>query len=54
LDRFGAEKALEVIDGRAELAADRGDYDSARLWRDLIAAIHAIQEDERLPSDSLH
>jgi hypothetical protein len=51
---FGAERALDLIDLRAERAADRGDYDTARRWRELITAIHAIQEDERLPGDRLH
>ena len=54
MQHFGAEQALEVIDQRAERAAERGDYDSARRWRDLITAIHAIQEDERLPGDNAH
>ena len=54
LNRFGSEKALDLIDRRAERAADRGDYDTARRWRDLIAAIHAIEEDERLLGDRLH
>jgi hypothetical protein len=51
---FGAEQALELIDQRAERAADRSDFDTARRWRDLITAIHAIQEDERLPGDKVH
>ena len=49
--RFGAEQALVVIDERAERAADRGDYETARRWRTLITAIHAIQEDERWPGE---
>lgn len=52
--RFGAGRALELADQRAERAADRGDYESARRWRDLMAAIHAIQEDERLAGDKIH
>jgi hypothetical protein len=51
---FGAELALEVIDQRAERATVRGHYETARRWRDLIVAIHAIQEDERLPGDDVH
>jgi excinuclease UvrABC nuclease subunit len=51
---FGAEQALEMIDRRAERATERGDYETARRWRDLITAIHAIQEDERLPGDNVH
>jgi hypothetical protein len=51
---FGSERARELIDQRAERAADRGDYGTARRWRDLIAAIHAIEEDERLLGDQVH
>lgn len=54
MKHFGAEQALEVIDQRAERATERGDYETARRWRDLITAIHAIQEDERLPGDNVH
>ena len=53
MKHFGAEKALEVIDQRAEQAADRGDFDTARRWRTLITAIHAVQEDECLPRQCL-
>jgi hypothetical protein len=54
MEHFGAEQALDLIDQRAERAADRGDYDTARRWRDLITAIHALQEDERLAGDNVH
>ena len=54
MNHFGAERALELIDERAERAADRGDYDTARRWRTLITAIHAVQEDERLRGDNMH
>jgi len=54
MQHFGGERALELADQRAERAADRGDYDTARRWRDLMAAIHAIQEDERLAGDKIH
>jgi hypothetical protein len=54
MNHFGAERALEVIDERAQRAADRGDYETARRWRTLITAIHAAQEDERLRGDSMH
>jgi hypothetical protein len=54
MTHFGAEQALDVIDKRAYRAADRGDYGTARRWRTLITAIHAIQEDERLPGDNTH
>ena len=54
INNFGADSALELIDQRAERAADRRDYDSVRRWRDLIVAIHAIQEVEHLPGESTH
>jgi hypothetical protein len=52
--RHGLERALELIDERAERAGDRRDFETARRWRELIVAIHAIQEDERLPGDNMH
>jgi len=54
MKNFGADQALGLIDQRAERAADRGDFDTARRWRTLITAIHAIQEDERIRGDSVH
>lgn len=54
MKHFGAERALELIDQRAERAAERRDYATARRWRTLITAIHAIQEDERLFGQSAH
>jgi hypothetical protein len=54
MNHFGAEQALDLIDQRAERAADRRDFDTARRWRTLITAIHAIQEDERLPGENTH
>ena len=33
MEAFGAERALVLIDERAERAADRGDYETARRWR---------------------
>jgi hypothetical protein len=54
MQHFGAERALDIIDQRAERAASRGDYDTARRWRGLITAIHAVQEDEHLPGDNTH
>jgi hypothetical protein len=54
MKHFGTERALELIDQRAERAADRGDYDTARRWRTLITAIHAIQEDEGLFGEKSH
>ena len=54
MGRFGAERALELIDERALRATERRDYDTARRWRTLITAIHAIQEDEPLPGQEIH
>ncbi|MCW5684208.1 MAG: hypothetical protein KIT85_07400 [Pseudolabrys sp.] len=54
LNRYGADMALEKIDARAEKAADRGDYRTARRWRDVITAIHAMTEIEKLPGDETH
>jgi neutral trehalase len=54
MQRLGADRALRAIDERAERAANRGDYDTARRWRDVMAAIHAIETDERLPGDNKH
>lgn len=54
MNHYGATRALEIIDERAERAAGRGDYDTSRRWRDLITAIHAIEEDERVAGDNVH
>ena len=54
MNHYGLDQALDVIDERAERAADRGDFETARRWRDLIAAIHAIENDERLLGDKVH
>ena len=54
MKHFGAERALDLIDERAERAADRRDFETARRWRTLITAIHAIQEDERLLGENTH
>jgi hypothetical protein len=54
MKHFGAERALDLIDERAERAGDRKDFDTARRWRTLITAIHAIQENERLSGENVH
>ncbi len=54
MKRFGSDKAVALIDQRAERAADRGYYEAARRWRDLITAIHAIEADERFLGDNVH
>jgi hypothetical protein len=47
----GALRALELIDERAWKAFERGDDKTSRRWRDLIIAIHAIEEDELIPGE---
>jgi hypothetical protein len=54
MKHHGPDKALELIDERAERAADRGDFETSRRWRSLITAIHAIEEDEPLAGDRVH
>jgi hypothetical protein len=54
IKQYGLDEALDVIDERAERASDRGDFETARRWRTLIAAIHAIESDERLLGDNVH
>jgi len=51
IDRYGADQALEALDARAHAAVLRGDTPTAIRWRDLMAAIHAIINDEPLPGD---
>jgi hypothetical protein len=52
--RFGADPALDLIDQRAEAAFERGDINTCRKWRDVMAAIHAISSDTPLISDRIH
>ena len=52
-EKFGSQQALEVIDARAWKAFQREDYATSRRWRDLIIAIHAIEEDELLPGERI-
>jgi len=54
MNHYGSDTALDLIDKRAERAADRGDYASAERWRNLITAIHAIENDERLLGEKMH
>jgi hypothetical protein len=54
MNHYGSEKALDVIDDRANRAAARGDHETAKRWRTLITAIHAIENDEPLVSDNKH
>lgn len=52
--RFGSDRALDLMDARAEKALARGDVSTCRRWRDLMIVIHAIERDELLPSDRVH
>ena len=54
MKHFGSDRALQLVDERAERAAHRGDYETARRWRTLITAMHAVQENERLFGEGLH
>jgi len=54
IGRYGPDGALERLDARAERAAQRGNFSTAARWRDIMAAIHAISNDEPLPCDSYH
>jgi hypothetical protein len=49
--RYGSARALELIDERAWKAFQRGDDGTSRRWRDLIIAIHAMEEDELVPGE---
>lgn len=50
-NKYGAARALELIDERAWRAFHRGDDATSRRWRDLIIAIHAMDEDELLSGE---
>lgn len=52
--RYGHESALDLIDHRANRAADRGDYATSARWRRLITAIHAMIEDEPRSGERIH
>lgn len=49
MDRYGADQALALLDARAMRALGRGDAATAVRWRDVMAAIHAVIEEN--PSD---
>jgi hypothetical protein len=51
-NKFGSERALELIDERAWRAFERHDDGTSRRWRNLIIAIHAMEEDELLPGET--
>ncbi len=54
MDRYGADQALELLDARASRAVDRNDIPSAVRWRDVMAAIHAVINDEPNEGEPYH
>lgn len=52
--KYGPDRALELIDGRAERAFRRADMRTCMRWRDVMAAIHAISDEEPLLTDRIH
>ena len=50
--KHGTCKALQLIDERAWRAFNRGDDDTSRRWRDLIIAIHAMEQEELVPGEN--
>ena len=51
---MGSEAARYKIDERAMRAYDRGDSNTARRWRDLLVAIHAIELETPLGGEPVH
>ncbi len=51
---FGGDQALELMNQRAELAMMRGDMKACVRWRNLMAAVHAIESAVPLSSDRVH
>ena len=54
LKALGADGALDAMDDRASSALDRGHMRIAERWRDLMAVIHAVLEDEPKAGDRVH
>ncbi|BAV46778.1 Long-chain-fatty-acid CoA ligase [Mesorhizobium loti] len=54
MQRYGSDKALELMDERADRALARNDVKRCHRWRDLMAVIHAIENDEPQPTDRVH
>lgn len=52
--RYGSEQALEMLDERALRAFGKGNVAMSYRLRDLMVAIHAIEEDEVQPNDRVH
>jgi hypothetical protein len=51
MDRYGSDEALALLDTRAMRALERGDLGAAVRWRDVMAAIHAVINDDRGESE---
>jgi hypothetical protein len=54
MKRYGSEQALELLDQRAERAFAKNDIAMCYRLRDLMVAIHAIEEDEPKLTDRVH
>ncbi|MGR9503658.1 hypothetical protein [Rhizobium leguminosarum] len=54
MKKYGSEKTLEALDERALAAYGRGNVRMSYRLRDLMIAIHAMQEDEVMPNDRVH
>ncbi len=54
MERFGSDRALELMDSKAERAFERGDLVTCSKWRDLMGVIHAVVADEPQPNDRIH
>ncbi|ESW86045.1 hypothetical protein X770_20855 [Mesorhizobium sp. LSJC269B00] len=54
MQRYGSDNALELMDDRADRALARSDIATCQKWRELMAVIHAIENDEPQPIDRIH
>jgi hypothetical protein len=54
MKRYGPEKALELLDERAIRAYARSEERLCFRLRDIMVAIHAMNEDEVQPNDRVH
>jgi hypothetical protein len=52
--RFGSDRALELMDAKADRALAGGHLEMCHKWRDLMAVIHAIEYEEPQPIDRVH
>ncbi|MBY5812562.1 hypothetical protein [Rhizobium leguminosarum] len=54
LRKYGSEKTLDELDRRALASFERGNVRMSYRLRDLMIAIHAMEEDEVMPNDRVH